>query len=922
MGCINSKRAVSRGGTAGPDRPGRGRVNGLGAGPYAGRGAGDQLHWSRCHFCGKRIPEKELNAHTVNCDDREVTCVNSWCREIVKQGLMQQHLDECNKRQQAMCYKCGAVLPATEMPTHRDSCQPQRCSACGELCITRIMKWCPDNFVSRLSITHGPFATEALLARHVTGGKQGGDGAAAARGRVSYNVARMQLLWRWMKAKLYIEETIFRLTFRELDLKKEGFAIFKARDDVSQSSVLVPKRSRSVIQSVTTPAFTVHYIASSPATPISLSDILHLMKDLEKHVLPPQPSAWRVFSQALNLLNTMPNVVRLDPPLGARVSNGMVMQGSKTIVVGDLHGQLGDLLHILNENGMPSEGTYYIFNGDFVDRGPQGVEVLLILFSLLLVCPKYVALNRGNHECDYMNDEYGFDVEVSTKYDRNTFRLIQRCFCALPLATIIGKKVFVVHGGLPRRKGVTLADIGRIQRFRQIPMPENSQPEEDELFQDLLWSDPVEEMQGWRESVRGAGVIFGPDLTHDFLKNNELELIVRSHEECLKGYEEHHDRKLLTVFSASNYDGPESNLASYAVFIGDNPEPTCHPFRVEEDEELYAAVDLFEPFTPTVAKSTSLPTVSQSSLLLRRRTRDDVLRVLRERIYQRRHRLLSYFSKLDRTCKGSVWKIEWTEAMRNVLNLDLPWFFLRGYLVAEDENSRIWYSPFLEKFHSFLQPLWLRDWMESALYRLVGKQRDGHRTQSVSVSFSKGMVNYADFCSVIRVVDYTTSEAQLFQLFIYLDKDGKGLIDGPNFLELLAEKAAHPVSDPLRWDLEAMEQLQSVVIQARSQLPYIFKVSATDRALTPERFFKGIDQLRRGMRKDVTQAQREKIYDFMQERAPPPGVMFEHFLFITSVFDVQALPWNSAVAPEEVRVMLPTLGNHSFVVREGVAVWE
>lgn len=155
---------------------------------------------------------------------------------------------------------------------------------------------------------------------------------------------------------------------------------------------------------------------------------------------------------------------------------------------------------------MPHVGNYYVFNGDFVDRGACSVEVLLIIFSLMLAFPTCVTLNRGNHECDYMNDEYGFDVEMSTKYNRNFFRLIQRCFCALPLATILSNRIFVVHGGLPRRKGVTINDISRIQRFRQIPIPDLSQPEEDEIFQDLLWSDPVEDIAGWRESQRGAGV--------------------------------------------------------------------------------------------------------------------------------------------------------------------------------------------------------------------------------------------------------------------------------------------------------------------------------------------------------------------------------------------------------------------------------
>lgn len=43
--------------------------------------------------------------------------------------------------------------------------------------------------------------------------------------------------------------------------------------------------------------------------------------------------------------------------------------------MGDIHGQLADLVHLMNHNGLPSETNKYIFNGDFVDRGVQGVEV-------------------------------------------------------------------------------------------------------------------------------------------------------------------------------------------------------------------------------------------------------------------------------------------------------------------------------------------------------------------------------------------------------------------------------------------------------------------------------------------------------------------------------------------------------------------
>jgi serine/threonine-protein phosphatase 5 len=39
------------------------------------------------------------------------------------------------------------------------------------------------------------------------------------------------------------------------------------------------------------------------------------------------------------------------------------------VVVGDIHGQLPDFLTIMGKYGKPSEKLFYLFNGDFVDRG-------------------------------------------------------------------------------------------------------------------------------------------------------------------------------------------------------------------------------------------------------------------------------------------------------------------------------------------------------------------------------------------------------------------------------------------------------------------------------------------------------------------------------------------------------------------------
>lgn len=56
-------------------------------------------------------------------------------------------------------------------------------------------------------------------------------------------------------------------------------------------------------------------------------------------------------------------------------------------VVGDLHGQFSDLLYILDTNGPPSSNNFYVFNGDFVDRGPASLQTVLTLFALQLAEP-------------------------------------------------------------------------------------------------------------------------------------------------------------------------------------------------------------------------------------------------------------------------------------------------------------------------------------------------------------------------------------------------------------------------------------------------------------------------------------------------------------------------------------------------------
>lgn len=106
------------------------------------------------------------------------------------------------------------------------------------------------------------------------------------------------------------------------------------------------------------------------------------------------------------------------------------------VIVGDVHGQIKDLLYHVIANGGPlvhestlnghdhskngskkQEGaTTYLFLGDYVDRGPNSLQCLCLLYVAKLLSPNTVFLLRGNHESSITNRHYGFLAECHTVY--------------------------------------------------------------------------------------------------------------------------------------------------------------------------------------------------------------------------------------------------------------------------------------------------------------------------------------------------------------------------------------------------------------------------------------------------------------------------------------------------------------------------
>lgn len=231
-------------------------------------------------------------------------------------------------------------------------------------------------------------------------------------------------------------------------------------------------------------------------------------------------------------------------------------------ICGDTHGQFFDLLEVFALNGNPGPDHAYLFNGDFVDRGPMSVEVFLTLCAWKALWPRHFFMSRGNHESEGVNKFHGFYEEVGRKYRSRhdeMYQVMNEVMNFLPLAYNVYGKYFVVHGGLPRAD-LTLDEVCSIKR---VCIPPNGS-----LMSHLLWSDPRPE-PGIGPSHRGEGVLFGPDVTESFLARNNLAAIIRSHVWEPTGWKSEHNDKCITIFSAPNYIPGTPSPAAYINVASD-----------------------------------------------------------------------------------------------------------------------------------------------------------------------------------------------------------------------------------------------------------------------------------------------------------------------------------------------------------------
>ena len=164
-----------------------------------------------------------------------------------------------------------------------------------------------------------------------------------------------------------------------------------------------------------------------------------------------QDEVKRILTKSREVFMQQPPLLELNAPIN---------------ICGDIHGQYPDLLRMFEFGRFPPESNY-LFLGDYVDRGKQSMECMLLLLCFKIKFPENFFLLRGNHEASQINRIYGFYDECKRRYNVKLWKLFNDCFNCLPFVAIVEEKIFCAHGGL----SPSLSNMDQLRQVRRCASP-------------------------------------------------------------------------------------------------------------------------------------------------------------------------------------------------------------------------------------------------------------------------------------------------------------------------------------------------------------------------------------------------------------------------------------------------------------------
>ncbi len=260
-----------------------------------------------------------------------------------------------------------------------------------------------------------------------------------------------------------------------------------------------------------------------------------------------------------------------------------VPPAGEAIIVGDLHGDLKSLVYILEDSNFLSKAksgkdVLLVFLGDYGDRGAHSPEVYYVVLKLKEMFPERVILMRGNHEgpLDLLASPHDLPTQMKRRFGNRgseAYLKLRELFNHLYTGVIIEDRIVLLHGGAPSQ-ATTVNDIAYAHE---------KHPRERHL-EEILWNDPWKGIKGTIASPRGAGRLFGEDITKRLLTMLNVKALIRGHQAFSDGYSSMHGGRVLTLFSRK---GPPYNNTFGAYLHLDISQ------KVENPKQLLQAIHKF-----------------------------------------------------------------------------------------------------------------------------------------------------------------------------------------------------------------------------------------------------------------------------------------------------------------------------------------
>lgn len=244
----------------------------------------------------------------------------------------------------------------------------------------------------------------------------------------------------------------------------------------------------------------------------------------------------------------------------------------RVVVIGDTHCDYRSLAGIMKKLTLSSydyfENAYFIFLGDYLDRGMILFEYLLLLTGIKKLLGERCIFLKGNHElisydtvsrelesmvypadsCPTLNNYCGSDKEFLEKFGNY--------FSQLPYYLLLktdNSTDLLVHGGIARDTYADLFTISHETGEMLISTDESLRPR---ILDNMIWSDPRNE--DFRMQGASSRFEFGRQQFEHFVSNNKIDRIFRSHEPVKNGMKAFYDNRLYTIFSNGGEGNPDT----------------------------------------------------------------------------------------------------------------------------------------------------------------------------------------------------------------------------------------------------------------------------------------------------------------------------------------------------------------------------